>query len=180
LQTRDEHIVSLLKSDPDQALSLLYDLYFDYLAGIVYRILPDESHTQDVVQGLFIEIWKKKDDLVINSSLKQYLRRSAINRTLNLIRSRSRIQDDVDPTEVVSFSGEVDQTLMLEAEELSNQIGAAIESLPERCRLIFSLSRYEDMSYREIAESLDISVKTVENQITKALKLMRDKLNKNI
>jgi len=172
----EAHILSLLNEEPEKAFALMYDNYFDYLVKVVYRILLDESQTKDVVQGVFIGIWNKKDSLDISSSLKQYLRRSAINRSLNHIRSTKKVRDDHDSVDDVNLSGNDDHTLNIEAEELNQQIGAAIESLPERCRLIFNLSRYEDMSYKQIAENLDISVKTVENQITKALKLMRNKI----
>jgi RNA polymerase sigma-70 factor (ECF subfamily) len=86
----------------------------------------------------------------------------------------------------VTFEGEEDlpvlkgsftsATEQMEADELQEQINQAIDGLPERCRMIFLLSRFEDMSYKEIAQKLDISVKTVENQISKALKVLRDVL----
>jgi RNA polymerase sigma-70 factor (ECF subfamily) len=177
LNPLEEHIISLLKEDPEKAMSLMYDHYYDYLMQVVYRILQDDGLTQDAVQSVFIGIWQKKEKLNINISLKQYLRRSAINKSLNQIRSLKVMHDDHEAIEDFSLKDVHDHTLEIEAEELSDHIGEAIASLPERCRLVFSLSRYEEMSYKEIAENLQISVKTVENQITKALKLMRDKID---
>lgn len=174
----EQNIITLIKEEPEKAFSLMYDHYYDFLARVVFRILQDESITQDIIQSVFIGIWKKRASIQINTSLKQYLRRAAINHSLNHLRSNKNLNND--PIEESGVFNDDDHTLVIEAEEMHKEIGEAMESLPERCRLIFSLSRYEDLSYKEIAENLDISVKTVENQITKALKLMRNKINKKI
>jgi RNA polymerase sigma-70 factor (ECF subfamily) len=158
----------------------MYDEYYIYLVKEAYKLLQDEAVAEDIVQSVFISLWNKKDSLDISVSLRYYLRRSTINHSLNHIRKHKKIQDEVDKIDDIQVSSGSDHSSNIELEELMGSIESAIESLPDRCRLIFSMSRFEEMTYREIADNLDISIKTVENQITKALKLMRDILNKKI
>ena len=123
----------------------------------------------------FLKFWRKREKIVITTSLKAYLRRAAVNKTLNYIRDQKVKPDGEDrlpPLESKSVS--INQ--QLEAAELKILIDRSIDQLPKRCRLVFVLSRFEDMSYQEIADKLDISIKTVENQISKALKYLRASL----
>ena len=180
MQHIDAQILTFLQEAPDKAFSMMYDEYYVYLVKEAYKLLQDDAVAEDIVQSVFISLWNKKENLDINVSLRYYLRRSTINHSLNHIRKHKKIQDEVDKIDDIQVASDADHTRNLELEELMGSIETAIETLPERCRLIFSMSRFEDMSYREIAENLDISIKTVENQITKALKLMRDILNKKI
>jgi RNA polymerase sigma-70 factor (ECF subfamily) len=130
--------------------------------------------TEDLAQEVFMEIWKRRDSLVINTSLKAYLRRSAINKTLNYLRDKKNWKNEELSEIQLEISAEPGKTL--EANELEKIVGQAIEQLPERCQLIFKLSRVEEKSYQEIADELEISIKTVENQIVKALRMLRDAL----
>ena len=172
----EENILALLNDKPEEAISLMYDKYFQFLAKVAFRILRDEAKTQDIVQNVFIDIWKKREGLEVKSSFRQYLRKAAVNKSLNILRSDKKERDEHYVIEDIQVAELGDQSSILETEELKQKINEAIESLPERCRLIFSLSRFESMTYKEIAEKLEISVKTVENQMTKALKIMRFKI----
>lgn len=172
----ENNILSLLKSDPERALSLMYDEFYNYLFSVVHRKLLDESETQDIIQSVFIDIWTKREKLLISSSLKYYLRRAAINKSLNYIRSKKKMVEEDIQLEHVDLKQDYDQSLILEADDLQIQIDGALDALPPKCKIIFSLSRFEEMTYNQIAEELGISIKTVENQITKALKIMRNKI----
>lgn len=141
------------------------------------RIVRDKDIAEDVVQEVFLQIWKKRDDLDFQISLKAYLHKSVINHSLNyharqksvLKREETYHQEtalDVNDTEQKVFSQETQQ-----------RIDQVINSIPEACRRVFVLSRHENLSYKQIAETLDISVKTVENHITKALRILRTNLN---
>lgn len=136
------------------------------------RILNDENLAEDLAQEVFYELWKRRSELSITLSLKAYLRRATVNKSLNYIRDyrkvRFELEDKVDEKTAQPLVSE-----RMEAAELQEQIDRAIDGLPERCRIIFILSRFEDMTYNEIAELLGISAKTVENQISKALRLLR-------
>ncbi len=170
---QDEEILSLLRSDSEKAMELMFREYYPFLCKIIVRVLPDAHVAEDLAQEVFFDLWKKRDNFSINTSLKAYLRRAGINRTLNYIRDRKIRWDD---EEKIAFqaSNLTDASRKLEGEELQQKIDNAIDQLPERCRLIFSLSRFEEMSYQEIADQLGISIKTVENQMTKALKILRE------
>jgi len=168
----DEELLSLLQADSEKAIDLIFRLHCKGCHLSALRIVKDQHVAEDLVQEVFLELWKKRSKLQINTSLKAYLRRSAVNRSLNYIRDLKMKYDDEDKIPNVA-TNEVGALKGLETEELQGHIDRAINALPERCRIVFTLSRYEHMSYKEIGARLDISTKTVENQISKALKLLR-------
>ena len=169
----DNEILELLNKNDEQAIELLFDKFFEYLCAVVFKILHDYEAARDVVQDIFFDLWKKRDKLNIRTALRPYLRRAAVNRAINYLK-RKRImvsEDDDSAVDIVSSvpSGQAH----LEKDELETRIYQVIESLPPKCKLVFGMSRFEEMSYQEIADALDISVKTVENQISKALRILR-------
>ncbi len=171
----DKELKHLMQSDGEQAIEHLFRMYYAYLCQAVYKILGDPSLVEDLVQDVFYELWRKKDRLNINISIRAYLRRAAVNKALNFIRDQKIKFEDEEraPVQESKISSAL-QTM--EAAELQSRIDEVIDGLPNRCRVVFVLSRFEEMTYQEIAEQLDISVKTVENQISKALKILREAL----
>ncbi len=134
------------------------------------RYVRDRQSAEDAVQEVFEKLWKKRDSIHQIDNLEAYLRRSVVNTCLNHIKKDQRIdwtdqESDLDRT--------VSPLLTLETSELGDLIKKTIDGLPEKCRLVFVMSRYEEMSYKEIAQTLGVSVKTIENQISKALKRLR-------
>ena len=172
----DAELIELLKTDDERAVEFLFREHYDYLCRAVYRILPKSEVVEDLVQDVFFEFWRKRDTLNINTSFKAYLRRAAVNKTLNYIRDlRLKTVDVEKAPEAASKLAEAPEVMA--GKEVQESIDNAIDQLPERCRMVFVLSRFEEKSYKEIAQELDISVKTVENQISKALKLLRETLD---
>jgi len=168
----------LIKTNPEEALQKMYSNFYGILCNQVYSILKDSVTAEDIVQDVFFEVWKKRDELNIQQSVIAYLKRACRNKTLNYIRDNNhKWEDDAVLSEMEDRAFTTDQ--LLSADELNIIIQDMIAQLPEKCGIIFSLSRFEDMSYNEIALELNISVKTVENQISKALKILREKLYKN-
>jgi len=167
--------IRLFKSGDRNALKALYDDYYSVLCSQVFRMIQDRTQTEDIVQELIIDLWKKRAELGEVRHLGAYLRRAARNRTLNAIRAQKMKWDDLDSSAELVDPGSDAQSQLQEI-ELKQKIDTAIQGLPERCRQIFVLSRFEDMSYKEIAVELSISVKTVENQMSKALKVLRIQL----
>ncbi len=171
----DEELISLLAQNSELAIERIFQKYYGFLCTVIFRYLRDSNLSEDMAQEVFFELWRKHESIQIQTSLKSYLKRAAVNKTLNFIRDNK-----------ITFDGEEELSILkgkivtpqkkLEAEELQEKINQAIDGLPDRCRMIFLLSRFEDMTYKEIAQKLDISVKTVENQISKALKILRDGL----
>lgn len=175
--TSDQQWLDALRGGDETALRSIFDRHYPLLLGDVYRIVPDEALCQDLAQEVFVELWRKRGELDIHTSLRAYLRRAAINKALNHIKANRRISFD-EPDELRNTADTTERDIREQAvqESLEAALHRAIEALPEKCRLVFSLSRFENLSHREIAEKLDISVKTIENQITKAMKLLRQAL----
>lgn len=169
----DQEIIELFEKDKEAGINAMFTQYYNYLCHAVYKILNDQVQVEDVVQEVFYEFWKKKEDITINISLKAYLRRSSVNKALNFIRDRKIKFDDEEKIDEVKFSDKTNAQSSMEYLELEEYVTKAIDSLPEKCRIIFSMSRFEELTYKEIASKLEISTKTVENQISKALKLLR-------
>ncbi|MEM9719676.1 MAG: RNA polymerase sigma-70 factor [Bacteroidota bacterium] len=173
----DQELLEKLSRGDKAALRELFDQYYPYLVSIVLAHTQDLEMAKDVAQEVFIYLWKKREVLSIHTGLKPYLRKAAINRMLNKLK-RQRFQvlrnEEVDPSES-HFAPETPETpeTQLSDKELGNLIQETIDGLPEKCKLVFQLCRVEGLSHKEIAEKLGISTKTIENQMTKALKVLR-------
>jgi RNA polymerase sigma-70 factor, ECF subfamily len=155
-----------------RAFEELFRKFFPALMAFAAKFLPDEDDAREVVHKVFINLWEKRDSLDTSTSLKSYLFKSVNNRSLNVIRDRRKFVGD----EIPDLASDVDVEAQMEAMELEEKIMKVIEGLPEKCKEVFELSRFEGLKYSEIADKLGISVKTVENQMSKALKVLREKL----
>jgi RNA polymerase sigma-70 factor (ECF subfamily) len=156
----------------DQAFEELFRTYFPSLMAFSRRILANEDDAREVVHQVFINLWERRSEIDLSTSLKSYLFTSVNNRSLNVIRDRKKFSS----AEVPERAGEWDVSAQIESIELEEKIRETINSLPERCQEIFKLNRMDGLKYAEIAGRLNISVKTVENQIAKALKILREQL----
>ncbi len=164
----DDQLLADVREDSQQAFKVLFDRYYKKMCYAGYRTYSDQHKVKDFAQEIFCDIWKKRKVLNITSSLNAFLTRAMRNKAIDYIRSQrlnfdegaalQHLQTNEDPT---SFT------------ELQDIVKATVDSLPERCRIIFNLSRTDGLSHKEIAQQLDISTKTIENQITKALKALR-------
>lgn len=163
------------------SFELLFRQHYPFVCQVVYKYVADRSKVEDIAQEIFAELWIKKDVIQIHTSIGSYLRRMAITRALNYIRDTKKYNwDELDMTSEVireSISGHASALDRLEESELRIRIQKAINQLPEKCRIVFLLSRHDELTYAEISRQLNISIKTVENQIGKALKLLRSALD---
>lgn len=175
--TTEQDWLNALRRDDESALRNIFDRYYALLLRDVSRLIADEDTGKDIVQETFVELWRKRAELDIHTSLRAYLRRAAVNRTLNYLKTKRPlfIDDATDLTAPDTSSRDIAH--QQRQESLESALHRAIAALPEKCRVVFSLSRFENRSHREIAEQLGISVKTIENQITKAMKTLREALN---
>lgn len=168
----DQNLIQQIRQSSHTAFRELFQRYYQILLATAINLLTDVNLAKDVVQDVFLQLWKKRESLNIQSSVKAYLQRAVINKALNQIKARKRITDEKPlVTMEASFHSAHDN---LNAQDLNKAIEKALDTLPERCRLIFVLRRMEGYSHKEIAEMLDISTKTIENQITKALKVLKE------
>lgn len=168
--------LTALAASDEAALQHIFDRYYATLLGDVDRIIPDEDTAKDIVQEVFVELWRKRAALEIHTSLRAYLRRAAVNRALNFLKSKQRFLFSEQEDGLIADQDPIVEALFQSGSTPENMEAAlheAIRNLPEKCRIVFTLSKFEQMSHREIAAQLDISVKTIENQITKAMKMLR-------
>jgi RNA polymerase sigma-70 factor (ECF subfamily) len=158
------------------AFEMIFKTFYQPLCRYAYSFLTDKEQAEEVVQSTFIQFWEKRNALEIQTSLKSYLYRMVRNSCLNIIKhekvKRQYVMHEIAVAEVSHES--VSQRVY--ATELESKITEAMKALPEQCRLVFQLSRFEELKYQEIADQLKISVKTVENHMGKALKIMRGQL----
>jgi RNA polymerase sigma-70 factor (ECF subfamily) len=163
-----------LSQGDERALRRIFDRYYPSLVREVYRLVGDADAGKDLAQEVFVELWRRRETLEVQVSLGAYLRRAAVNRAINYLKSRRRlVLEDPDrmPDRPDPAPGELEGRHETASRE--DALHRAVQSLPERCREVFTLSRFAELSHREIADQLGISVKTIENQITKAMKLLR-------
>ncbi len=143
------------------------------LVAYANQYLRSPEDAREVVQDVFVGVWNNREHLAYDDSLKPYLFTATRNRTLNHLRKRREKTVALDEVGEAAAAVKSEGEAQMEAEEMRALIFDEVNRLPERCRRIFLLSRQEALSYREIAERLDVSVKTVENQIAIALKRLR-------
>lgn len=166
-------MIQRLREGDKLALTELYNTYWQLLFISAYNIIKDKELCEDVIQDIFMNIWHNREKLEINISLKGYLYACARYQVFNQLRkNKDKIYieffDELDKR----FQYATPETEMMH-EELVQQINSIIETLPEKCQMVYKLSREEQLSHKEIAERLSISTKTVENHITKALQIIR-------
>lgn len=167
-----KELIGSLQTGNRQAMKLIFQEHYKMVCQVVYRYIKDKDTVEDVAQDVFIKLWEKRNQINITSSLGAYLRRMAMNESISFLRKHKKHDhDDVDPN--TGGNDASSEQLYLDG-ELASNITMAIDRLPPRCRMVFQLSRFEELTYKEIAQKLDISIKTVENQMGKALKLLRE------
>ena len=143
-------------------------------AATALSYVKDLPLSKDLAQEIFLSLWKRQEEIQINYSVKAYLRGAIINACKSELRKRRTTMEIT--TEALSILSTNDVQKSMEYDELNQRIDAVIAAMPERCRIIFLLSRKGNLSHKEIAKALNISTKTIENQMTKALKMLRKEL----
>ncbi len=138
--------------------------------------MHDTDSCKDIVHNVFLNLWQKQDSIDLNEPIKPYLFKSVHNRCLNYLRDQKKIVRHDLVTEASDVPAFVESRDYVEESELEQRILKALEDLPDKCRRIFHLSRFEGKKYAEIAELEGITVKAIEAQMSKALKLLREDL----
>ena len=155
----------------------VFKSHFKSLHAYACTIMRDPMPAEEIVQNIFLKLWEKKEDITIKENISVYLYRAVHNESLNYLRHRkvrSAYQSYAMRQHKQTEQEKPAEKVVMK--ELEKKLEIALQELPEQCRTIFQLSRFEDLKYREIAEKLGLSVKTIENQMGKALKLLRLKL----
>ena len=165
-----------VKKDDLPSYEKIFKTYFKELYRFAFSYIRDSSIAEEMAQEVFLYMWEKRNKIEIQTTLKTYLYSAVKNKCLNYIKlelPKQRAMADVSEVMLSVSESPKDEG---ENEVLKKYIQSAIESLPNKCRQIFLLSRNAGMTYEEIAEELDLSKKTVENQMGIALKKLRESL----
>ncbi|MCF0072930.1 RNA polymerase sigma-70 factor [Dyadobacter sp. CY261] len=176
-QRTDLELLDLMRSGHESGFTELYNRYWKTLLVIATNKTGDLDEAEEIVQDIFVSLWRRKEELKLTSSLKNYLAVSVKYRVIKSLAKqnlKSRFGDDR------SFQYDLidDSTQQwLEFEELQRRLSDLVAELPEKCRLVYKMSRESGYSQRQIAEELGISEKTVEAHLGKALKTLRTGLN---
>lgn len=173
----EEQFTSALQRGDEQVFEHTYTTYFKPLLCYAYTMVKEEASAEEVVQNVFLKLWEKKASIDIHTSLNAYLYKAVYFESLNYLK-----HENVKATFQTHTVHDMKHTTAPSASEslhhrnLEERLRKALSELPEQCRTVFQLSRFEELKYREIAERLGIAEKTVEHHMGKALKLLRLKL----
>jgi RNA polymerase sigma-70 factor (family 1) len=156
---------------------LIFDEYYDYIRNYLYYLGSDIEIAEDLAQDVFMKLWENKDK-VNDITVKPLLFKIAKNLYINSYK-RKNLDIKFINTKTDAIENESPQYI-LEFKEFDQRLQQAISNLPDQCRTFFLLNRIDDLKYQEIAKNFGISVKAVEKQISKALKLLRDQFEQKM
>lgn len=177
---QEESLLSRVREDDRRAFNRIYEQYWHKLYRAAYQRLRDRETAQELVQEVFANLWLRRADLCIEKSLDRYLYRSLKYEVMNHFRAVA-VRERYASQYRHSTSGRDEATLhLLSFNELSTRMEKEIGKLPEKCRAVFELSRHQGYSTAQIAETLNISPKTVEVHVGKALKMLRTGLREYV
>ncbi|MDA3893391.1 MAG: RNA polymerase sigma-70 factor [Salinivirgaceae bacterium] len=175
MTTEDKNRMRAIKNGEIKVFEELFRILYPALCGYALKILKDPDQAEEIVQEVFYVYWKRREAVIINSSLKSYLYRAVHNKCLHYIEHQKVVNKYVkhyEHTEVGYYSPDD----AIQTGELYTAYKRTLSELPERCRVIFQMSRNYGLKYQEIADKLSISIKTVEANMGKALKAFRHSL----
>lgn len=175
--TDEKELLFLLQQSNTAAFTSIYNLYWQRCFYTAAKKLNDLSEAEEVVQDIFLDLWKRREDLNITGNLSCYLAVSVKYKVINALAKKHRQSEYLSHCAAVSNAGDLSTTDKLQAADLEQQLRLETLKLPEKCRLVFQLSRDHGYSQKQIAEQLNISEKTVESHISRALRTLRTSLS---
>jgi RNA polymerase sigma-70 factor, ECF subfamily len=177
MELNDTHFIELLAKRDESAFEKVFKDNFKKLQSYAITIVGDENVAEEMVQNVFFKLWDRSEKINIQSSIAAYLYRAVYNESCNYLKHQKVKQGFLNYSKhaMSDISTEKASKKVL-VTELEQRIKNALNDLPEQCRTVFQLSRFEELKYQQIADTLGISIKTVEAQMGKALRIMRVKL----
>ncbi len=172
---KKRHLVRRIKRSDTEAFRELFEIYQRDIFNFLHFKLGNIEAAEDLLQDVFIKIWERRRQLRENTSIKSFLFTIARHAALNYLR-HNRIVLKFQVEQRIRVSEEESEYQEFERNEIEQVLMNALTKLPEKSRLPFMMSRFEQLTYHEIAERLNISVKTVESHMGRALKLLRESL----
>jgi RNA polymerase sigma-70 factor (ECF subfamily) len=176
LNQEEDHIITDIRNGREEAFRMLFEDYYKRLVVFAGKYLDNMESARDIVQDLFMNLYESRTSLTIKTSLKSYLYSSVKHRCLNQLRHEG-VKEKYRELAIQAVTAEdPDLEEKMDATELEARIYQIVSGLPEQCRRIYTMSRVENKRNREIAEALNLSVRTVEAQISNALKTLKNNL----
>lgn len=178
MELSELRLIDLVTEGSEMAFEKFFKTYFKSLHAYAFVMLQDEIMAEEVVQQVFYRIWEKKEQFRVHTSVKAFLYKTVYNECLNYLKHqkhKANHQNYVLYANRSQVSNE-NAAMRVELNELETQLKKAMNELPEQCRTIFYMSRFDELKYREIATQMGLSIKTIEAQMGKALKVLRKKL----
>ena len=170
----DADVLGRLRAGEQDAYESIFRTYYAQLVAAAEYMVRDRAEAEDVVQDVMVELWRRRENIEVATSLKAYLYRAVRNRALNQLRHQ-KVAPRAEPEAADRIAGSpADRDF--ETREINMAVRKAVAGLPDRCREVFELSRIQGLSYGEIAKVMEISIKTVEAQMGKALRVLREEL----
>ncbi|WP_319500043.1 RNA polymerase sigma-70 factor [uncultured Draconibacterium sp.] len=169
-------ILSALAQDDEASLEKLFNYYYPRLFNFSKSILKLEDGIDDILQEVFVKIWKNRKNINSAATFNSYIFIITRNLLLNELRRRLSFQNTKEEVKRLSLANEYSLSEQIDYQELKEKIDAFVEELPDRQKEVFLLSRSEGLSHKEIAEKLGIKPKTVEYHITLAVKCLKEKI----
>lgn len=168
--------IKKLKEGDSQSFDFLFNKYYKDLVHFCNVFLKDQSNSEDIVQDIFFHLWENREKLSIERSLKSYLMTAAKNNCFEELKHQEVVRTHQDYVTNHNDIIDYDTEHYLLYSELNERLQDAMQKLPEDMSSIFEMNRFKNLKYREIAEKMNISVRTVENKISKTLELLRKQL----
>ena len=172
----DKWIIEGIQRGDEEAYKSLFLKYYAQLVVFARKVVVDDDLARELVQDVFVTFYEKRTELNIHTSLKAHMYQSVRNRCLNQIKHNKIRRDHHANIFIEKKEEEAFVEDKLQETELEQRIYSIVKSLPDQCRKIFEMSRFEGTSNQEIADQLSLSKRTVETQISKALKVLRKQL----
>ena len=172
----EENLIKAIKCGDDWAYKYVYLKYYDRLCIYILNFTQDRTLAEDIVQDTFLTLWIKKETLQLDRSLNGYLYKLAYNKFVDIYRKTKKMDSQLENIRREALIELLENNDDTYYKKLS-MVEHAIEELPTRCKEIFILNKINGLRYKEIAEKLGISTKTVENQIGKALSFIRKQID---
>lgn len=171
----DRELFERLQAGDADAFDAIFRAQYARLVGLAESMLSDRGTAEEITQDVMLELWRRRETLAIETTLKGYLVRAVRNRALNHIRHQKVVRR-AEPLAAAEVTPVPPPDKDLGLTEIDSAVRSAVAELPPRCREVFELSRAQGLSYAEIAQTMEISVKTVEAQMGKALRTLRERL----
>ena len=166
--TTDERLIEAIRKNDYVSYNKLFERYYGRLCQYVYSLLMDKSDTEDIVQELFLNIWKNRERIEIKENVGGYLYKMAKHLALNHLRSKVYFNNLSETQDQLSYEDD-----RVESEEFRITLYSCIDHLPDRCKEVLLLHRIKGLKQKEISEKLDVSIKTIKNQIWISLQKLR-------